>query len=184
VTTINGLDLETTGLKQEDGERIVEICMISYDLESATEIARYEKRINPKKRIEAKAELIHGISLSELMTEPVWSDVVGEIGEVIESSDILIAHNMDFDGPFLAGEMIRGGHDVPDVKSFCTMESGRWATATGKKPSLRELCFACDVKYNVAEAHAATYDTRKMMDCFFYARNRGFYQDFNELVGE
>jgi len=57
-----------------------------------------------------------------------------------------------------------------------TMTEGVWATHDGKKPSLQELCFACEVEYDPALAHAAAYDVDKMMDCFFKGLEWGYFE--------
>jgi len=55
------------------------------------------------------------------------------------------------------------------------MTEGRWATGTGKLPSLQELCFCCGVEYNPDEAHAAIYDTQVMMECVERGVKEGWY---------
>lgn len=186
MTILGGIDIETTGLKQEDGERIIELCLITYDMDDPERkpILNYTQRINPRKAINARAQMVHGIALSDLAREPLWSDVAPTISDHLFDVDILIAHNMAFDGPFVAAELVRADQDIPDIQSFCTMEEGRWSTATGKKPSLRELCFACEVEYIPEEAHRAEYDVLKMMDCFFIGLDQGFYDVSRLLRGE
>lgn len=171
-----GVDTETTGLSQEEGHRIVEICFRHYDLESRALIGTYTKRINPKRSIDAKAQAVHGIALSELLTEPTWEHLAEEIQDEMAKADLLIAHNMKFDGPFIALELMRVGLDIPKVDAFCTMESGRWATPLGKNPNLGELCFALDVPYDPSMAHSAEYDVDCTMLCFFRGYDMGFYQ--------
>ena len=102
--------------------------------------------------------------------------MAGEIARRMAAADLLVAHNMSFDGPFIGMELSRVGETIPNKPFVCTMESGRWACVNGKYPKLGELAFALGVPYDAAKAHAADYDTQIMMDCFFRGLDRGFYQ--------
>jgi len=173
---VTGIDLETTGLEQEKGHRIIEICLRAYELESRKLKYSLVQRIHPRRSISQKAQEVHGISIEDLAGCPIWEEVAPKVVAIMKASDLLIAHNMAFDGPFVALELIRIGLKVPEVQSFCTMENGRWSTPLGKKPSLKELCFSLDVPYDPTKAHAADYDVDCMMACFFKALDLGFFE--------
>lgn len=172
---IIGVDTETTGLEQEKGHRIIEIALLTYD-ESGALLDTWVQRIDPERSIDPGAQAAHGISYSELVGQPKWEDVAKEVSARIGTADLLVAHNMGFDGPFIAGELHRVGLEVPDVHSLCTMENARWACPDGKLPRLGELCFALGVDYDPAKAHGAEYDIEVTMACFFRGLERGFYQ--------
>lgn len=171
---IIGLDTETTGLDQEKGHRIIEIAMLTYELDG-TLVDRWVQRIDPQRSIDPGAQAAHGISYTELVGQPKWEDVAEEVQRRVGTADLLVAHNMGFDGPFIAAELQRVGLQVPNVPSLCTMENARWACPDGKLPRLGELCFALGVDYDPAKAHAADYDVQVMMASFFRAYERGFY---------
>ena len=177
--TVCGLDTETTGLSQENGDKIIEVALLTYDWNSRELIDRYVQRIDPQRAIDPKAQAVHKISYEELVGCPVWDDVVEDVRSRMAKADLLIAHNMAFDGPFLAGEIARVGLAVPKTPSFCTMENGRWACFDGKLPKLMELCEALGVAYDPDAAHSASYDVEVMMDCFWRAFDRGFFQPMN-----
>lgn len=176
MTKITVLDTETTGLKQEKGARIIEIAFLTYSLETGELTDTWIKRFDPQCPIEPGAQAIHGISYSDLVGEPIWEDLAGEIAERMGQADLLVAHNMGFDGPFIAAELLRCGVAIPDVYSLCTMTSGRWACADGKSPTLGELAFALGVDYDTSKAHGAGYDTSVTAGCFFAGFKRGFYK--------
>jgi len=178
---IIGLDTETTGLEQARGHRIIEIALLTYDLETQTLLDKYVQRIDPELTIDPGAQAAHGISYSELVGQPKWEDVAQDIADRMSTGDLLIAHNMGFDGPFIAGELSRIGVNVPDIHSLCTMENARWACPDGKLHRLGELCFALGVPYDPTAAHAADYDAIVMMEAFFKGLDRGFYQLPKEL---
>lgn len=171
-----GLDTETTGLKQEDGHRIIEIAFLTYDLPTRKLEDVWIQRIDPERPIDAKAQEVHGIAYTDLVGCPKWDDIAAEVAARMSKADLLIAHNMGFDGPFIGGELIRVGQKVPDVHALCTMENARWACPDGKLPRLGELCFALGVDYDTSKAHGAEYDVQVMMECFFRGHARHFYR--------
>ena len=173
---INGIDTETTGVDQPKGDRIIEIAILTFDFATRKLVDRYTQRIDPERPISPGAQAVHGISYSDLVGQPKWEDVAPEVGRRLDAAPLAIAHNMDFDGPFIAGEMVRVGLPPPNPVAFCTMQNGRWATFDGKSPKLAELCFALGVPYDPAKAHEASYDTAVMMACFFRGLDRGFFQ--------
>lgn len=176
---IGGYDTETTGLN-EPGHRIIEACVVTYEYDplahSVREIECWVQRINPERNIDARSREIHGISESDLVGKPKWGDVAPALTKRLNRLDVCVAHNgIDFDFPFTIRELERISHPLPDFEPFDTMLEGRWATPFGKAPSLQELCWSCNVDYNPAEAHAAEYDVRKMMACFFFGLRRNVF---------
>lgn len=177
---IGGLDLETTGLKQADGHKIIEVAtqLFHYDTDTKAkkEILRWEQRINPARSIDPGAQAVHGISFEMLSGCPQWPEVAPKLAKIMSKCDFVVAHNGDgFDLPFIAMEFLRVGIAVPDVLSFDTMLSGRFATPNGKYPNLKELAFAFDIPYDPSKAHAALYDVSITMDCFFLGLEGNFF---------
>lgn len=171
---ITGWDVETTGLHQAKGDRIIEIAMSFYDTRRPGTTAKdklvnkWVQRINPMRSISPAAEKVHGISLDELGGCPEWGAVAPKVAKLMAAGKLLVAHNGDgFDVPFVCGELMRVGVTIPEVHTFDTMLNSRFATPNGKVPSLKELCLAFDVQYLDDEAHAADYDVNCMMECFF-----------------
>lgn len=173
---IIGTDIETTGLKWDDEKnphKIIEICNNIYRgknfLKSVTQ------RIDPERNIDKKAFEVHNISLQDLEGKPKFKEYAPTLKKLWSKADIIVAHNgADFDFPFVwhqleeAGHMISGVTDSGVVTDFFdTMKQGRWATGSGKYPSLGELAYACDVEYDPMKAHAAKYDVDVMMESFF-----------------
>lgn len=173
---VTGLDIESTGLSQPEGHKIIEIALLDYDVKTRTLVDKFVQRIDPQRAIDPKAQAVHGIAYADLVGKPVWEEVAELVQQRLKRSSLLIAHNMGFDGPFIAGELARVGLAVPMTASFCTMENGRWACYDGKSPKLSELCFALGVGYDPSKAHAADYDVMTTMACFWKGVDRGFFQ--------
>lgn len=176
MTLIVGIDTETTGL--EPGEhRIIEVCCQVYDLASRTRRINFVQRINPQRSITASAQAIHGISSADLIGCPLWEEVGPKVRLIIERCGLIVWHNgHEFDRKFLDAELERIGQKKITTPDFDTMLEARWATPVGAVPSLQALCFACDVPYDVDEAHAADYDVTVMMECFFRGLDWGFFR--------
>lgn len=174
---LNFADTETSGFEAAKGHRLVEVCFILHDADSRREIGRYLQRINPMRSIPEDATKVHGITLDDLKACPTWEQVAPKIAKIIAKTDMLICHNLDFDSQFLFHELTRVGETIPpSVGGFCSMENARWATANGKNPSLRELCWSLSVPYDPAKAHAAEYDVECLRDCYFKALDLGFFK--------
>lgn len=171
---ICGLDLETTGLDPDKGHKIIEFGALLYT-DKGDFVTKLVRRIDPLRSIDADAQMIHGISYSEVDGEPTFPDLAEEIRSFIDQAAVLVIHNAAFDTNFLAHEFVFAGVTPPNKPVYCTMENGRWATFEGKKPSLQELCFALGVEYDPVKAHAAEYDIERMMICYFEGIRRGFF---------
>jgi DNA polymerase-3 subunit epsilon len=172
------IDCETTGLDWAAGHRIIEIAMLTYDSDTRKCVDTWGQRINPQRSIDPKAQEVHGIAFTDLTGYPTWKEVAPEVLKRWECADLLVAHNMAFDGPFIVSEFVRCEIAVPERKLFCTMENGRWACFDGKFPKLSELCFALGVNYNHDMAHGASYDATVLAECFFRGVGRGFFKPF------
>ncbi len=170
---ILGLDTETTGFINPD-HRIVEVYNGLW--RNGQKIFEYEQRIDPERGMPADAQRVHGISAHDLFGKPTWDKVAPAQMKVLSKAHMVVAHNADFDWGFFDQEFKRVGMKLPDIPVFCTMTEGVWATPDGKSPRLEELCFACEVEYDPAAAHAARYDVDKMMECFFKGLEWGFFE--------
>lgn len=174
-------DIETTGLKQEDGHRIIEIAIGVWRYDAAAGIKQkvgktWVQRINPERPIDPGAEAVHGISLSDLRGAPTWKEVAPKVHKILSATNIFVAHNGEgFDAPFIALELIRLGYKLPNFKVYDTMLNGRAATGFGKLPNLGELCWSMGVDYDPDNAHAADYDVEVMERSFWNGVDRGLF---------
>ena len=174
---VAGYDIETTGLKYEDGHRIIEMAVSLYRTEdgvSFKKMGNWVRRVNPQRSIDAMAQAVHGITPADLRKEPVWKEVAPQLIKILKAADLVVAHNGEsFDFPFTAYELMNAGFEVPDFEIYDTMTQNRNSTAMGKVPSLKEFCWSMGVEYDDTKAHAALYDVEVMMEAFFIALRRG-----------
>lgn len=176
---VAGIDIETTGLSQEDGHRIIEVGIGMYrtdDGRTFSKIGRtWLKRINPLRAIDPGAQAVHHIDIKDLAGCPEWVEVAPTVSKLLSAAHLVVAHNAEFDCPFVALELVRIGLPMPKFDVFCTMKEGRQATALGKLPSLAELAWAFGYNYDQAAAHAADYDIDLTMKCFFKGVEQGVF---------
>lgn len=171
---VTGCDIETTGLEFAEGHRIIEIAFAMHKFPSMELVLERVYRFNPERAIQAKAQEVHGISYEELADQPLFSALAPTIAKILAMSSVIIAHNADFDVPFIQHELSLAGISAK-MTPFCTMKNSRWATPLGKNSSLRELCFSLGVEYDEEKAHGALYDVSVMMECFRRGHSLGFF---------
>lgn len=179
-------DIETTGISQADGHKIIEVALSCWGYNTVTGDKRklgkpYIQRINPGRAIDPGAEAVHKISLAMLRGKPNWKTVAPIVANILSKTDIFIAHNVQFDGPFLALELIDAGHGMPVFDTYCTMDNGRKATGMGKVPNLGELAYACGIEYDADEAHSALYDCELLEKCYWIGVERGLFKSPAEM---
>lgn len=166
------LDTETTGLSPAD-DRIIEVYVEL--VKGSSTVFTYEQRIDPQRSISAEAQRVHRITASDLIGKPVFATVAPVLHKILSKADAYLIHNADFDIGMLKAEFERNGFKLPERPVIDTMILGSWATPDGKRPSLKELCFACGIDYDDTLAHAASYDVKKMTACYLRASEWGFY---------
>lgn len=101
------LDTETTGLKANGGDRLVEIGCVEMENRVLTGNV-YHVYINPERDMPIEAFNVHGLSEAFLSDKPVFADVADEFLDFIRG-DTLVIHNAKFDIGFLNAELERLG---------------------------------------------------------------------------
>jgi len=179
---ITFLDVESTSTKFDlnnlkKSDRVIELAMLSYNLDTRELVESFEERFYVDKTIAAQAELVHGISERDLLGKGRFAAFEPEITRILNKTDVLVGHNLvDFDINFMLVEYAICGKKIPDkFKLFDTIDS-RWATSFGKLPSLAELCWATGVKYDPALAHSALFDIEVLAQCFFIGLDNEVYK--------
>jgi DNA polymerase-3 subunit epsilon len=97
------LDVETTG-KERATDQIIEMCIrfgIGPDAEART------WRIRPEVPIHPEATSVHGITMEDLATCPLFAAVVAEFLPLIVAADVVVGYNVAFDLDMIQGELSR-----------------------------------------------------------------------------
>lgn len=100
--TVIVLDFETTGLSPDHGDRAIEIGAVR--IEDGRITGRFQRLMNPGRRISSFIEAYTGITNAMLRDAPACSEVMAEFSEFMADFDI-VAHNASFDRRFLEAEL-------------------------------------------------------------------------------
>jgi DNA polymerase III subunit epsilon len=149
------IDLETTGLRPDRHDRIVEIAIVHVDATGRVE-RDWATLVNPQRDL--GPQHVHAISAAQARRAPTFAELAGDVADLLRGRAV-VAHNLAFDGPFLATEYARLGIPVPvgAESGLCTMNlAAAFLPDTGR--SLRACCDAVGVE--LRRAHAAVHDAR------------------------
>ena len=149
------IDLETTGLDPARHDRIVEIAIVHVDASGAI-TREWCTLINPQRDI--GPQRIHGIRSADARRAPTFAEAAGQIVELLRGR-VLVAHNVAFDGPFLAYQFRAHGHETPISleRTLCTMKlAADYLPGSGR--ALAACCATAGVP--LEHAHCALDDAR------------------------
>lgn len=157
-------DTETTGLRADDGDRMVEIgCIEMIDrIETGVTFHCY---FNPQRDMPIEAEQVHGLSAQFLSDKPLFSDMAEELLEFIGDAK-LIAHNAMFDMRFLNCELglCERAH-VPLDRMIDTAAMAR-AKFPGAPASLDALCTRFGIDRSHRVKHGALLDAELLAQVY------------------
>jgi len=153
------LDTETTGIRIEDGHRIIEIgCLEMIDRKLTGKY--FHHYINPQREVEAGALAVHGISNEFLKDKPVFVNLVKEFMDFITGAELII-HNAPFDLGFLNNELILTRQGWKPILDYCrvvdTLQIAR-QKHPGQRNSLDALCKRYTVDNTKRDFHGALLD--------------------------
>lgn len=164
------IDLETTGLSPNHGDRITEIGIVI--LENGIIVDQYESFINPERNIPDDVVSITGITNDMVKDAPTFGSIAGEILEFVSDCE-LVAHNASFERKFLEAEFQNSGFSTQN-SILCTMLLSRRINLDLKSHKLENLA----KKYKIRQlaAHRALDDARVTAEVFVEMLNAHFDQ--------
>ena len=185
-------DTETTGFPTfpasnfRNWPRLVQLAWILTDTQGK-EVERHSHIVRPEGfTIPQRVTKIHGISTELAYNEGDPLDyVLREFLISLSYTDMLIAHNFDFDHGVIRAELLR--NKIPDFlkgyQTYCTMTSKPIIDYCNilrgdkrkKWPKLTEL-YSLLFDTTLLHAHNALYDTEACVKCFFKLKNLGIIQ--------
>ncbi len=182
-------DTETTGLPKNwkapvsdtnNWPRLVQIAWMQYD-NAGTMLLEQDYIIKPDGfTIPVESSRIHGITTERANDEGVdLKSVLEEFASLIDASQVIVAHNMNFDEKIIGAEFIREGikNSLFETERLCTMKASTdYCKLPGnygfKWPKLSELHVKLfDVDFE--EAHNASVDITACAKCFWELKKRG-----------
>jgi len=150
------LDTETTGLKIEDGHRIVEIGCIELENQIPTS-KKFHCYLNPERRVSEKAFEIHGYTDDFLKSQKKFKDICEDFLNFIKDKKLII-HNAEFDIAHLNNELSLIGKNKIDKKNIIdTLDLAR-DKFPGSQISLDALCKRFRIDNSRRDKHTALLD--------------------------
>lgn len=158
------LDIETTGLKPDQGHRIIEICGMEV-INGIKTGNVFHKYINPEREVPQEAFAIHGISTDFLKDKDVFSKVASEFIEFIKEA-VLIIHNAKFDIGFLNYELQKLSHDIISFSNVIDTLAIARKKFPGSSVSLDALCKRFKISLAKRDKHGAMIDVELLHEVY------------------
>lgn len=153
------VDLETTGTSYKNGDRIIQIGLVL--LQDGKIINQFETRINPLMKIPRSVQQLTGITDKDVASAPLLDDVAQTM-ESLLSGTIFVAHNVNFDFPFLNHELERVGHDPLRISAIDTVTLSQILMPTAKSYRLCDLTNYLHIEHD--HPHSAVSDAEATSD--------------------
>jgi DNA polymerase III alpha subunit (gram-positive type) len=158
-------DVETTGV-DPSVDQVIEVAACLYDLEIGCAIESYASLLRADSN---PAERINGIPASALVDARHSIEVWRRVLELAEASDVVVAHNAEFDRSFVRAAGIAS---IADRNWCCTRSDFLWdAGGEGGGRKLVEIVLAYGL--GVSSAHRASADVDMMVRLFTRLKERG-----------
>lgn len=153
------VDLETTGTNVNHGDRIIQIgCVLVQDGEI---INHFETKINPREKIPRSIVQLTGIEDKDVRKAPLFEDIAGTIYSLLAETTF-VAHNVNFDFPFLNAELERAGYSSLSIPAIDTVTLSQILLPTAKSFRLRDLTSSLHIEHD--HPHSAVSDAEATAD--------------------
>ena len=156
-------DTETTGLLSPRAARISRQPKIIEFYGSIINGETYHSLFNPEEKLENHITRITGLKDADLKDAPLFRDKAKEIVPLIESADIVVAHNVTFDQGIIDINLERAGLGAPNwPRLICTVEATEHLY--GRRMKLGDLYL--ELFNDTFKAHRAKEDVTALVRVF------------------
>jgi DNA polymerase-3 subunit epsilon len=172
---ITFFDVETTGLDSKD--RIVTLAAVKlldtdFSPNCDFTVEYMHSIFDPGRKSHPKAEAVHGYSDWLLRHQADFIDCAKIIEGFFTSTDLIVAHNAEFDIDFYNREMKRAGRSLISKPVYCTMNSYRQRSLEGSA-SLNAICQKIGIQRSTKH-HGALEDAWLAMRVYFLLNRISF----------
>ncbi|WP_203332797.1 ATP-dependent DNA helicase DinG [Planococcus beigongshangi] len=159
------VDIETTGHSPAKGDRIIQLAIVT--IENGLITDTYTKFVNPRRKIPMFIQDLTGISDADVaQAEPFESYATEVYGKLQDA--IFVAHNTNFDLPFLQKELQRSGQPKWHGLTMDTVELARLLYPTAISYKLQDI--TADLDIELGNAHRADDDAYATAELFLQAK--------------
>jgi|SRR5436190_1615937 len=177
------LDTETTGIRFEDGHRLIEIGCVEMINRKLTG-QYFHCYVNPERDIDAGAVAIHGITRDFLLDKPLFLKIAKDFIDFVDGAELII-HNAPFDVGFLNNELTLTQQKYRNLEQYCkiidTLPMARRMHA-GQRNSLDALCKRYGIDNSKRDLHGALLDANLLAQVYL-AMTGGQGSFFDALGG-
>lgn len=158
------LDTETTGLRPEEGHKVIEICAMEV-VNGAKTGKIFHTYINPQREVPHEAFRIHGISTEFLLDKKIFAEISQEFVDFIKGATLVI-HNAKFDIGFLNYELKSLGYpmiDFTNVVDTLALARKKYPRSPAK---LDDLCKRFKISLHKRDKHGAVVDVELLYEVY------------------
>lgn len=149
------VDLETTGQSVAKGGRIIQIGMTF--IKNRRIIDHFESFVNPGQAIDRNIQQLTHISEKDVRNAPYFEEIAPTLKNLLQDT-VLIAHNINFDYPYLNDELSRTGFPELDNPAIDTVQLAQILLPTA--PGYRLLDLTTFLNITLNNAHRANADAQ------------------------
>ena len=147
------VDLEMTGSDFDGDNRIIQIgCAF---VENGKIVDTFQSKVNPQRPIPEGITKLTGITDEQVQNAPKFNDIVDEVYRKLVDA-VFVAHNVEFDFPFLNQELVRSGYPELDVQAIDTVSLSQIVFSFTKGYRLRDLTSYLKIEHD--DPHSADSD--------------------------
>ena len=147
------VDLETTGQSVAKGGRIIQIGMTF--IKQRKIVDHFESFVNPGQLIARNIQQLTHISQKEVKNAPYFEEIAPLLQNLLKDA-VIIAHNINFDYPYLNDEFVRTGFQKLNSAAIDTVQLAQILLPTAPGYRLLDLTTYLDITLN--NAHRANAD--------------------------
>ncbi|TAA66779.1 ATP-dependent DNA helicase DinG [Planococcus salinarum] len=159
------VDIETTGHSPAKGDRIIQLAIVT--IENGIILDTYMEFINPGRKIPMFIQDLTGISDEDVAHAKPFEAYAEIVSEKLRDA-IFVAHNTNFDLPFLQKELQRSGQPKWQGLAMDTVELSRLLYPTAISFKLQDI--TADLGIPLGNAHRADDDAYATAELFLRSK--------------
>ncbi len=146
------VDIETTGTDMHEPNRIIQFsCVLVKDNKV---FSKFVTDVNPLREVPFRISELTGIKQSRLLKAPTFDQVAGKIFALLQGT-VFVAHNVNFDFPFLNREFQRVGFPVLENTAIDTVTLSQILLPTLSSYRLKDI----SSYFNIVHKHPHSADS-------------------------
>ena len=156
------VDVETTGARPDNGDRITEIAVVTVRDGEVTDV--FETLVNPERSIPPFITRLTNISWEMVREKSPFRDVCADVVRALEGN-VFVAHNANFDWRFVSAEVARSTGRELTGRRLCTVRLARRILPQLRSRSLDWVARHYNVEIPAGMRHRAAGDALATAHC-------------------